>query len=200
MTAHSPVGLHPERFGVQKEQTPPGTFANNDLVHTDPTGTDHDAFSYGLKKSLLNYMHGIGFDFPLQSWFEHKTPRTKVSKNYIAAILQHPEPVVVKPTAKIVWLGQAPVVTPSTKIRKGESKDMAILTFQSIKETFRIQVDAAQGAWLAAILPTLSARNAHVRTLQDVQTEYTSAGLEGFELFWYSKEMDVLREQGLLTL
>jgi hypothetical protein len=200
MTAHSPVGLHPERFGVQKEQLPLGTFANNDLVHTDPTGADHDAFSYGLKKSLLNYMHGIGFDFPLQSWFEHKTPRTTVPKNHIAAILQHPEPMVVKPTAKIVWLGQAPVVTPSTKIRKGESKDMAILTFQSIKETFRIQVDAAQGAWLAAILPTLSARNAHVRTLQDVQAEYASAGLVGFELFWYSKEMDVLREQGLLTL
>jgi len=200
MTAHSPVGLHPERFGVQKEQLPPGTFANNDLVHTDPTGADHDAFSYGLKKSLLNYMHGIGFDFPLHNWFEHKVPRTTVSKNHIAAILQHPEPMVVKPTAKIVWLGQAPVVTPSTKTRKGQPKDMAILTFQGTKETFRIQVDAAQGAWLAALLPTLSARNAHVRTLQDVQTEYTSAGLEGFELFWYSKEMDVLREQGLLTL
>ena len=200
MTAHSPVGLHPERFGVHKEPTPPGTFANNDLVHTDPTGTDHDAFSYGLKKSLLNYMHGIGFDFPLQKWFEHKVPRTTVSKNHIAAILQHPEPMVVKPTAKIVWLGHAPVVTPSTKIRKGESRDMAILTFQSIKETFRIQVDAVQGDWLAAILPTLSARNAHVRTLQDVQAEYASAGLEGFELFWYSKEMDLLRAQGLLTL
>ncbi|MFZ4634528.1 MAG: B12-binding domain-containing radical SAM protein [Saprospiraceae bacterium] len=200
MTAHSPVGLHPERFGVQKEQTPPGTFANNDLVHTDPTGADHDAFSYGLKKSLLNYMHGIGFDFPLQSWFEHKTPRTTVPKNYIAGVLQHAETLPAKPAAKLVWLGHAPVVTPFVKTQKGQTKQMVTLTFQDVKETFRIQVDAAQGAWLADTLPTLSAQNAHVRTLQDVQAEYMSAGLDGFELFWYGKEMSVLREHGLLVL
>jgi hypothetical protein len=30
MTAHSPVGLHPEKFGVVKETEVAGTFANND--------------------------------------------------------------------------------------------------------------------------------------------------------------------------
>ncbi len=41
MTAHSPVGLHPERFSVQKVSDAIGTFANNDIEHIDPTGADH---------------------------------------------------------------------------------------------------------------------------------------------------------------
>ncbi|RZJ70156.1 MAG: radical SAM protein, partial [Flavobacterium sp.] len=59
MTAHSPVGLYPEKFGVIKETEEIGTFANNDINYTDKTGIDHNKFSYGLKKSLFNFMHGI---------------------------------------------------------------------------------------------------------------------------------------------
>ena len=58
MTAHSPVGLNPEKFSVKKISEAIGTFANNDIEHLDPTGADHESFSFGLKKSLLNYMHG----------------------------------------------------------------------------------------------------------------------------------------------
>ncbi|MBP6425894.1 MAG: radical SAM protein, partial [Flavobacterium sp.] len=57
MTAHSPVGMHPEKFGVTKETDLIGTFANNDLNYIDSTGIDHDQFSFGLKKSLFNFMH-----------------------------------------------------------------------------------------------------------------------------------------------
>ena len=59
MTAHSPVGLDPAKYQVQKVTEAMGSFANNDIVHIDPTGADHESFSFGLKKSLLNYMHGI---------------------------------------------------------------------------------------------------------------------------------------------
>ena len=31
MTAHSPVGIYPEKFGVVKESDTVGTFANNDI-------------------------------------------------------------------------------------------------------------------------------------------------------------------------
>lgn len=62
MTAHSPVGMYPEKFGVRKEKEVIGTFANNDIVHIDEKGTHHELFSYGLKKALFNYMHGICFD------------------------------------------------------------------------------------------------------------------------------------------
>ena len=67
MTAHSPVGLNPEKYKVKKISTAIGSFANNDIEHSDPTGADHPTFSFGLKKSLLNYMHGACFDYPYKN-------------------------------------------------------------------------------------------------------------------------------------
>ena len=49
MTAHSPVGLDPEAFGVIPEKNEI-TFANNDVNFKDKTGINHDKFSFGLKK------------------------------------------------------------------------------------------------------------------------------------------------------
>lgn len=200
MTAHSPVGLYPEQFGVQKAADQTGCFANNDIVHIDPTGADHDAYSYGLKKSLLNFMHDIGLDYPLHDWFDFKVPRTSVPKNYIAEALNEAEPFSLKPTAKIVWLGLAPGLSAFTKTKKGNQWEMATLTFQDKRETFQLNVPRAQGEWLAAILHKLSVANAGVLTFQEVKADYEAAGLDDFELFWYGKAVGTLQERGLLAL
>ncbi|WP_435353955.1 B12-binding domain-containing radical SAM protein [Emticicia sp. SJ17W-69] len=196
MTAHSPVGLYPEQFSVQRESDEIGTFANNDLVFSDPKGADHDAFSYGLKKSLLNFMHGICFDYPLQEWFDFKVPRTKVPKNYIENALLEEEPYILKPSAKIVWLGKKPLITYVTN-KKGV---VANLTFHDKKETFSIKLNQAQGDWLAEILDKISPKNVKVYTLQEVKAHYEAAGLEDFELLWYNKPVNTLKDFGLLAL
>jgi len=200
MTAHSPVGLYPEKFGVVRENLTEGTFANNDLVHRDPTGADHDRFSYGLKKSLLNYMYGICFEYPLQDWFDFKVPRTKVPPNYIEMALQEDESELLKPTAKIIWLGVAPSVSYFTKTKKGQSWDMATLAFHTKKEALEIKLDKAQGDWLAAFLPEIAPASGKLWTFQEVRGAYEAAGLEGFEGFWYGKGMMRLREMGLLVV
>ncbi len=74
MTAHSPVGLEPEKYKVKRVTEAVGTFANNDLEHIDESGADHEQFAFGLKKSLFNFMHGVCLDDPLQNWFEAKVP------------------------------------------------------------------------------------------------------------------------------
>ncbi len=200
MTAHSPVGMFPEQFGVQKETDALGRFANNDLVHIDPSGTDHEAFSYGLKKSLLNYMHGIGLDFPLQDWFEHKVPRSSVPKNYIAKALEESPVFSIKPTAKVVWLGNIPSLSTFSKSKKGQHWEMASLRFQDKKETFQLQLDQAKGAWLSSTLSKISAKNEEIRTFNDLKADYEAAGLDDFELFWYSKPIRTLSQYGLLVL
>ena len=58
-------------------------FAENDLFHTDPTGTNHDQFSDGLKTSLFNFMNGAGLDWDPRDWFQFKTPATKIDPNLI---------------------------------------------------------------------------------------------------------------------
>jgi radical SAM superfamily enzyme YgiQ (UPF0313 family) len=73
VTAHSPIGKNPEKFGIRvvEEALPPGAlrFARNDLAFEDPTGVDHAMLGEGLRKALYNYMHGVGFDMPVHAWF-----------------------------------------------------------------------------------------------------------------------------------
>lgn len=201
MTAHSPVGMYPEKFGVLKENDAIGSFANNDIVHVDKTGANHDKFSFGLKKSLFNYMHGICFDYPLQDWFEFKVPHTKVPDGYIYDVLQEDDSFNTKPTAKIVWTGGKPVTEYFTKNKKGRSFEMAAMTFHDKKESYTIQVTKEQGEWLAALLNEIAlAPDSKVKSFQQVKESYENTGLEDFELFWYSKPVNTLREYGLLVL
>ncbi len=200
MTAHSPVGMYPEKFGVVKETEAIGTFANNDIVHVDKTGTNHDKFSFGLKKSLFNYMHGICFDYPLQDWFDFKVPRTKVSPDYIYNALQDEDTFTVKPTAKIVWIGGKPTVSYFTKNKKGRQFEMASLTFHDKKERFEIQVNKDDADWLTTVLPKISVAQNKILTFNEVKADYENADREDFELFWYSKPINTLRSSGLLVL
>jgi hypothetical protein len=68
-TAHSPIGLAPQRFGIQLRRAAKATFARNDLEFHDPVGTDHDHLGHGLRKAIYNYMHGLGLDEDVRSWF-----------------------------------------------------------------------------------------------------------------------------------
>lgn len=200
MTAHSPVGIYPEKFGVLKETEAIGSFANNDIIHVDKTGTNHDKFSFGLKKSLFNYMHGICFDYPLQDWFEFKVPRTKVPDDYIFSVLQEEDNFTVKPTAKVVWTGGKPSVAYFTKNKKGRSFEMATLTFHDKKESFAVQVSQEQAQWLAEFLDKSAIGSKSITTYSQVKQSYEDSGLEDFELLWFSKPVNTLREFGLLVL
>ncbi|MEO6722927.1 MAG: radical SAM protein [Ferruginibacter sp.] len=200
MTAHSPVGLDPDKFLVKKVTNDIGTFANNDIVHVDPSGADHDIYGFGLKKSLLNYMHGACLDYPLQKWFDFKVPKTTVPVGYIANILQQEEFDPVKPGTKITWLGKPPVVESFTKSKKGSQWEIMSLTFQGKREVYNIKVDQQQGQWLADTLPKLSIGNMKVYTLKEVKENYEAAGLNDFEIFWDNKPINTLYKVGLLRL
>jgi radical SAM superfamily enzyme YgiQ (UPF0313 family) len=104
-TAHSPIGLNPDAFGIELLPPPDVRFAHNDLSFRDPTGTDHDYLGHGLRKALYNYMHGIGLETDVREWFETpvrrvggrkhgnrsaspSVPRTKVPPNLIERFLR----------------------------------------------------------------------------------------------------------------
>jgi len=205
MTAHSPVGLNPEKFGVKSiiKRTP--TFADNDVVHEDPTGTDHEAFSFGLKKSLLNYMNGLGLEDPLSNWFDpvltgFKVPKTKIAPDYIVNALLKDEIQTSKPGSKIVWLGNTPAIDFFTKNKKGNQWEMASIRIESKKETVTIKVNKDQGIWMAGMLSKLSVKNATLYSRQEVKENYENEGLKDFELFWDNKPVNTLYKCGLLNL
>jgi len=199
MTAHSPVGMYPEKFGVVKDTEVIGTFANNDINYTDKTGIDHNKFSYGLKKSLFNFMHGICFDYELQDWFDFKIPRTKIPADFIEKALNDGDQFNTKPTAKVVWIGGKPSTEYFTKSKKGNTWEMASLTFHDKKETFTVQTNKKEGEWLTAVLDKVSISNEKVYTFQEIKADFEQE-MENFELFWYAKPINTLREYGLLVL
>ncbi len=90
-TVHSPVGQHPEEYGVTLQPLPAITFATNDVGFIDPTGVDHDALGVALRKALYNYMHGIGLEQDVRSWFDIRVPRTRVAPDRIARALASTE-------------------------------------------------------------------------------------------------------------
>ena len=199
MTAHSPVGMYPEKFGVVKETETIGTFANNDINFVDKTGIDHEKFSFGLKKSLFNFMHGICFDYELHEWFDFKIPKTKIHPDFIANALGVEEDFNIKPTAKIVWLGGKPSVEHFTKSKKGNSWEVMTLTFHDKKESFTIQTAKNEGEWLVQMIEKISVSNNKIYTFQEIKSDF-EIHLEDFELFWYSRPVNTLREFGLLVL
>jgi radical SAM superfamily enzyme YgiQ (UPF0313 family) len=87
-SVHSPVGLHPEQYGVRLKPLPAGTFAKNDVGFVDPTGVDHDVLGVALNKALYNYMHGIGLEQDVRGWFAGRVARTTVPRNFIARALR----------------------------------------------------------------------------------------------------------------
>ncbi|HCQ13441.1 radical SAM protein [Flavobacterium sp.] len=198
MTAHSPVGMFPEEFGVIPEQNEI-TFANNDINFKDKTGIDHDKFSFGLKKSLFNYMHGICFDYDLQDWFDFKIPNTKIPSDYIISCLEKEPDFNIKSSAKVVWIGGKPITESFTKSKKGNSWNMMKLSFHDKTESFDISLEEDKGKWLVSALEQVAVYGDSKSTFSQLKSDFESQ-FEDFELFWYSKPIATLREFGLLVL
>ncbi|EGJ08732.1 B12-binding domain-containing radical SAM protein [Rubrivivax benzoatilyticus] len=87
-TVHSPVGRDPAAYGVTLQPLPPTTFARNDVGFVDPTGVDHDRLGTALKKAIYNYMHGVGLDADVRSWFDQRVPKPTVPRGRIARALE----------------------------------------------------------------------------------------------------------------
>lgn len=97
-TAHSPIGLNPEAYGITLRPPPKITFAHNDVAFEDPTGTDHDFLGAGLRKALYNYMLGVGFDVDVREWFADSLTRRSASKRKRAATERAVVPMTTVPS------------------------------------------------------------------------------------------------------
>ncbi|TYB80229.1 radical SAM protein [Bizionia gelidisalsuginis] len=198
LTAHSPIGINPSDYGVTPHYNTI-SFANNDVHFSDITGIDHSKFSYGLKKSLFNFMHGIGFELPLQNWFDFDISETSIPHQFIEECIENEQLFSTKPTAKIVWLGQWPLVEETSKTKKGQTFHQLQLTFHSKTDAITITLNKDHGDWFLDQLDLLLPHNAKLPTFSQLKKNFETT-FEDFELFWYSKPLLKLRGAGLLVL
>ncbi|WP_047415278.1 radical SAM protein [Cellulophaga sp. Hel_I_12] len=198
LTAHSPIGINPSEYGIVPDLKEI-TFANNDIDFKDTTGIDHSKFSFGLKKSLFNYMHGIGFETPLQNWFDFKIPKTQIKSNFIAACLNVEMDYKIKPTAKVIWLGSLPRQEMYTKSKKGQTWEVLKLTFHHHRNSTQITLDKEKGEWLVENLALWRLNKEKPVFIKDVKIDF-EVKFEDFELFWFSKSINTLKSIGLVTV
>jgi hypothetical protein len=87
-TIHSPIGLNPDQYKIElRPHADEVLFAENDIDFFDPVNTDHEMLGKGLKKALYNYMHEMGFDYPMSFWFDKPVSEPNISPTFIEQAL-----------------------------------------------------------------------------------------------------------------
>ena len=198
LTTHSPIGQEPEKYNIIPQKNTI-TFAHNDVDFMDKTGIKHEKFSFGLKKSLYNYMHNVGFDSPLNEWFDFKIPKTAIAPNYIKNSLQTSDLLQFKPNLKIIFIGNFFDYQLITKTKKGIHWQQLKFTFHNNYTSTNLHLEEKQGLWLAHWLPKLSIFEPQLYTLKQLKDDF-ELEFDNFELFWYSKPVQSLKDFGLLTV
>lgn len=189
MTAHSPVGMQQEDFKVKALNATVGSFANNDLDHEDPTGTDHALFSKGLHKSLYNFMHGVCMDHPLQNWFDHEVPSTSHPPDLIESYLNKEMRRQLHPTHVLLWLHAAPSYDAASNT----------LCLTDKQEDILLSCSEEQGRFIASFFADM-AYGTQTKTYAQFKQAAEDQGWEDFSLFWYGALMENLKEKSLLVL
>jgi hypothetical protein len=197
LTVHSPIAHDADTYQITIDPNAKGTFANNDLHYEETKTVDHDRFSFGLKKSLFNYMQGLCLEQSLSSWFDFSVPNTKVSPNFIADVLNEESLTQYPANAHVMFCGTLPSITIEIQSKKGRQRELAILQFETTRGSKRITLPEPQGRWLCDRLKEWQTEPILFSTLQ---AQYEAAGWDDFDLFWYNKPMATIYEVGLWVL
>ena len=199
MTAHSPVGLEPEKYN-STVTSPIGTFANNDLIYEEKNGIDHGQFHLGLKTSLYNYMNGVGYEMPLQEWFDFQIPKTKVPINYIQRAIEKPSKKDLKSHSRIIWMNDIPKYKIVERIKKGKLKSQHLFVFSTLTEEINLILNEKWSNWLIEILSISHIQSNQKTTLSHWEKSFNENTLGDFNSFLESSTFEKLRDEGLMVL
>ncbi len=197
LTKHSPIGNHPEDYGIQVTGPEPGDFALNDLQFKDPSGTNHNLFSSGLNKAVYNYMHGIGLDYSIDFWFDFKTPVTTIQPLKIRDNI-HSAAKRDKKDRRLLWISSLPELTIPKKMKKVSKKH--VLIFHSCADQIIANVSKKTAEWLIEQLQKITPDNQTPITLSDWGNAYETRFKVEFNSFVDTNLWKTLTKNGLLLL
>lgn len=198
LTAHSPIGINPAAYGI-KPDLKEIRFANNDVAFKDDTGINHEQYSAGLKKALYNFMHDIGFDMPLQDWFNFKVSESIIAPDFIANCIEFETTDSIKPNGKLIWLGNVPHLEKIVKTKKGKTKTQIKLTFHDKREQYELVFTESIGNWLNELFAQCAIAKSFNTPISNVKESFEKKEAD-FNSFWNSEQILFLRENGLLVL
>ncbi|HJT22690.1 MAG TPA: radical SAM protein [Nitrospira sp.] len=194
-TAHSPVGLHPKANGIRLLGPTFEGFAENDLIHRDRKEETPNWLGEGLRRSMLNFIEGKGLAMDVRDWFDHPTPRPRVSPTWVTALVK--EVTVRDDPAKerrVVWLGGQP------DCEIGRRKTALTLTGRA--KPIRMALPHATARWLSDVLcHAMPANDSSCKypRVSDAAAEFPG-GLERFNRFLSTATWRTIRRAGLLLV
>jgi hypothetical protein len=144
-------------------------------------------------------MHGIGFEIPIQDWFDFEIPDTTIDPDFINDSLATEVVFNTKPTAKIVWLGNTPLVSEFTKTKRGQTRHLLQLAFHTKTDCIELVLEKETGEWFLDTLETLTPTSEKQTSFKQLKTDFETH-FDDFEIFWYSKPIQNIKELGLLVL
>jgi radical SAM superfamily enzyme YgiQ (UPF0313 family) len=193
MTAHSPVGLDPQAFGVKSIGPIFAGFAENDMYHEDPKGTDHEAYSEGLKHAIFNFMQGVGFEEKIHNWFDFRVPKTSVQKHYIKNCLEDVPDNQYRDNDLLIWIGGEIIeVIIDEDIHTNENTEIC---FSGLESNYSIYFEEKKAIWISELIERISIEKMYFK---DMKQSYSDNNFKDFDHFLFSASFLKIKEQGLL--
>jgi radical SAM superfamily enzyme YgiQ (UPF0313 family) len=197
-TAHSPMGLNPEAYGLQLVGTAFGGFAENDLVHEDVKASVPNWVGDGLRAALWHYKEGLELKRDVREWFPERTPKPKVPRSWVKKILEAgQEEDRSRMERKFVWIGGQPNVERG----KGEHYRI-ILPNRTMDEEVRLK--RGQAEWFLNLLeratPVHQPGGHRYPVFKEVRAGFPFGGPKGFDKWWQSASAQKAKAIGLLLV
>ena len=197
-TAHSPIGLQPEAHGIRILGPTFGGFAENDLMHEDPSGELPEWLGAGLRSALFQYKEGEGLEQDVRSWFPQKMSRPKVRRDWVKRILAVPPPEDPSlPERRFVWIGGTPIQEPLGKNRSR-------LTLPNRTSDAQLKLSGGETDWLMNLIhistPVGQESGHPYPTFKEVRANFPFGGPEAFDALWKSPSFQTARSVGLLLV
>ncbi len=197
-TAHSPIGIDPDTYGIRLMKPRDGGFAENDLIHEDLHAATPEWIGEGLREALLYFKEGEGFDQDVRSWFAEPVPKPRVRRDWVKRLLstgERVDPSVAE--RKFVWVGGTPVIE-----NKRNNHCRLILPNRSTDETVNLSQDHA--AWLMDLIycatPNREKGKIGYPVYKAVRSTFPYGHAKGFDVLWQSQALGKARSIGLLLV
>ena len=197
-TAHSPIGLNPDAYGLQLVGPEFEGFAENDVIHEDGQVSIPPWVGEGLRTALWHYKEGLELKRDVREWFLERTPKPKVLRTWVKNILStSAEEDHSRMERKLVWIGGQPAV------ERGKSEQYRIiLPNRTMDEEVRLK--QGQAEWFLNLIeratPVHQPEGRRYPVFKEVRAGYPFGGPKGFDSWWQSASAKKTKAIGLLLV
>ncbi len=190
LTRHSPFCK--TMLAEGKTSLPNAKFALNDLEWKGSAKLGR--YSEGLEKAMASFMDGDGWEAPVSTWFDFKTPEPSPAKDYVKALRGAGRLAAAKekpsPRSKAMWIGGKILISAGAAAESGGTG----ISWSYRNEILSLGLKPDIIPSLLSIVEGLDPRATAARTGPEVMAEIEALGDEGPRI------LTELRQGGLLFI